>query len=424
MFDKITSKENIYKAYRKAMNGKSKYRPEALEFAQNETYNLRQLRQSLIDETYTFDGYIRFPVFEPKERIVDAPHLKDKIVQLAINNILKEIYIPTFTLDSYACIDGRGTHKCVDRLQHFLRKAKWEYGDGAYIVKADIKKFFYSIDRAILKSMLPKKIKCKKTLRLLHKIIDSANIIDPLGMPLGNTLSQICANLYMSRLDHHCKRMLGLKYYIRYMDDIVIILPDKQSARQALNVIRSFAATNLHLTLNENKAKIFPISQGVNTIGFKVYATHRLLRNDCKKKIKRKIKAMPRLITEGKLTVSKAEQMLNSWLGHAGNASSQNFIKSLTAKHPYIYLSPKGLLKINKHKLEVTPMQPIPINCPHCNHAMEYWTRENYIHCPACGEKLTVEPCAEDLEHETLKPEPSHEPDPDPEDGGPDATNL
>ncbi len=380
-----------------------------MEFAQNETYNLNQIKQSLVDETYEFDGYIRFPVFEPKERIVDAPHYKDKIVQLAINNILKEAYVPTFIFDSYACIDGRGTHKCVDRIQHFIRKAKWEYGEDAYIVKIDFKKFFYSIDREILKKLLAKKIKCEKTLRLLYKIIDSARLIDLLGVPLGNTLSQICANIYLNEIDQYCKRKLSLKYYCRYMDDCIIIMPNKNSAQNLLRLLRIFARDKLHLSLNEDKSKIFPINQGVNAVGFKIYATHRLLRNDCKKKIKRKIKAMPHLIAEGKLTVQKAEQMLNSWRGHSKNSNSYNFVQGLVKKHDFIYISNKGTLKINKTKLGGDHVQPIKINCPHCSQPMEYWTKSDSIFCPQCKERIGVEPCEDELDHETAREELAEE---------------
>lgn len=355
LFKRVIDEDNSYKAYKKCLKGDGKYNPEAMEFALDEVFNLTKLRQSIIDETYSFDGYIRFPVFEPRERIVDAPHFKDKIVQLAINNILKEVYNPAFIFDSYACIDEKGTHKCVDRISHFMRKARWLYGDNAYIIKGDVKKFFYTIDRDVLKTLLPKKIKCKKTLRLLFKIIDSADIIDILGLPLGNTLSQICANIYMNKLDQFCKRKLSLKYYIRYMDDFIIIVKSKDEANRMLDLIREFVGESLHLHLNEDKSKIFPIEQGANAIGYKIYATHRLLRNDSKKKVKRKVKAMTHLIKECKLTVEKAEQMLNSWKGHADHACSYNFIQSLIKKYDFLYLvkkKNKTLFRIDVSKLE------------------------------------------------------------------------
>lgn len=354
IFDRIVAEDNVDEAYIQTLGGKGKYNPDAMVFSLDEVYNLMVLRQSLIDETYEFDGYIEFKVFEPKKRIVNAPYYKDKIVQLAINNVLKEIYNPCFIYDSYACIDGKGTHKCVDRIQYFLRKAKWQYGKDAFIIKLDIKKFFYSIDRDVLKTLLPKKIKCQKTLRLLFKIIDSADSIDDLGLPLGNTLSQISANIYMNEVDNYCKRKLSLKYYVRYMDDIFIIVANRDTAREVLELIRIFIKENLHLDFNKDKTKIFPLNQGVNAIGYKMYPTHKLLRNDSKKKIKRKVKAMPHLIKEGRLTVEKAEQMLNSWKGHAEHANSYNFILSLIANHDFLYLvkkKNKTVFKIDVSKL-------------------------------------------------------------------------
>ena len=111
----------------------------------------------------------------------------------------------------------------------------------------------------------------------------------------------------------------------------------------------------LHLKLNEDKTKTFPLGQGLNAIGYKIYVTHRLLRNDSKKKIKRKVKAMPHLILEGKLTVEKAEQILNSWEGHAEHASSYNFIQGLLEKYDFLYLvkkKDKTVFKIDVSKLE------------------------------------------------------------------------
>lgn len=351
-FDLIVDKNNIDEAYKKTLKGKGKYDPEAMEFAIDEVYNLLQLRQSLIDETYEFGGYISFWVYEPKKRRVDAPHHKDKIVQLAINNVLKKVYYPSFIHDSYACMEKKGTHKCADRLSHFLRKARWEYGEDAYIVKIDVKKFFYTIDREILKELLPKKIKCEKTLRLLFKIIDSADELDLLGMPLGNTLSQLSANIYMNELDQFCKRRLSIKYYIRYMDDVIIIVKNKEEATWVMGVAETFIREELHLNINLDKTKNFPLAQGANAIGFKSFATHRLLRNESKKRIKRKIKAMPELILSGQLTVRKAEQMLNSWKGHAKHADSHNFIQSLLDRFDFLYLNKKGRIKIDVKKLE------------------------------------------------------------------------
>jgi hypothetical protein len=235
-----------------------------------------------------------------------------------------------------------------------LRKARWEYGENAWIIKIDIKKFFYTIDRDILKSFLPKKIKSERLLNLIYHIIDSAKEIDALGMPLGNAISHIGSNIYMDKTDQYCKRKLRLKYYTRYADDITIVVETKDKATEVLAKIDSFVENKLKLKLNAKKTKKFPISQGVNTVGYKIYGTHMLLRNDSKKKIKRKVKKMPRLISEGKITKRKAEQILNSWRGHASHGNSYNFTRKLLRDNKYIYKDKKDAFKINTKKLEVS----------------------------------------------------------------------
>lgn len=345
IFNEIIDEENIYAAYKQTRKGKNKFSIDAINFSNNETFNLKVLRESLINETYKFDGYTKFYVYEPKERLIYAPHYKDKIIQIAINNVLKKIYYPSFIYDSYSCIDGKGTHKCAGRIQQFLKRGKWEYND-PYILKIDIKKFFYSIDRDIFKQILKKKIKCNKSLRLIYKIIDSANEIDKLGLPLGNTLSQIGSNIYMNELDQYIKRELSIKYYCRYADDMFFVLKSKENAKLIMEKVKSFLKEKLKLNVNEHKTKIFPLEQGVNGIGFKIYPTHMLLRNDSKKRIKRKLKGIEHLIIEERMSPQKAEQMLNSWKGHADYACSFNFYNKLINKHEFLKLDENGIFRI------------------------------------------------------------------------------
>lgn len=160
IFKDIINKENIYRAYKKSLEGDSKYTMSAMLFAQDETHNIRNLVWQLIKEDYEFLGYYNFKVYEPKERNVDAPiEHKDKLVQLAVTQILDKVYNPSFIYDSYACMENKGTHRCVDRLQYLMKQASWEYGDNAVVIKCDIKGFFASIDRDILKRILRKKDK-------------------------------------------------------------------------------------------------------------------------------------------------------------------------------------------------------------------------------------------------------------------------
>lgn len=350
LFDEMFSLDNLEKAYKQSLKSDGKFKAEALIFQRNETVNLQRLRDSLYNRTYKFSGYNEFTIYEPKERIINAPHYKDKVVQLAMNNVLKEILVPTFISDSYACMDNRGTHKAVEKVQKNLRKAYWEYGEEAYICKVDVSKFFYSIDRDILKKIYRKKIKDGDVLWVMDVVTDSGGLIDDIGVPLGNTMSQLYANSYLDTLDQYCKRYLSYKYYVRYADDVIIILPNKEEAQKAKYLCEQHLINRLNLVANPKKSQIFPIDQGVNAYGFKVYRSHKLLRDDSKKKIKRKIRKMPYLIASGRMTIDKANQMLGSWSGHARYASSMNFMQSILDKRSYI-TKVDNLLKINEEAL-------------------------------------------------------------------------
>lgn len=352
--DKITDEANFLKAHRQTLLGDTKYNQDAIEFNRDWVHNLEKLRQEVIDGTYEFGEYYEFKVYEPKERIINAPCYRDKIVQCAINNVMKEFYFPKFIKDSYSCIDERGTLACANRISEFVSKAKWKYGEKAQIIKIDVKKFFYTINREILKRIISVKVKCKEALELIYKIIDSASKISKLGLPLGNTVSQICANIYMDVVDQIAKRRMSLKFYVRYADDIVIIVESKEKAIHVLRKITEEMKTKLELETNIKKTKIFPISQGVNVVGFKIHPTHRLLRTDSKIRMKRKLRKFPNLIIAGRITVRKTEQMINSWLGHAKNSCALNFVKSLVRRFAFLdfsIISGKWKIKIIEEAL-------------------------------------------------------------------------
>lgn len=350
-FDEIFSMDNLEKAYKRTLTEGGKFRNEALIFQRNETVNLVRLQKLMYSGKYKFSGYEHFEVFEPKRRVINAPMYKDKIVQAALSIKLNELYNPKFIFDSYSCIEGKGTHKAVAKVQKNMRSAHDKWGGDAYIVKVDVSKFFYSIDRSIAKQLYRKVIKEADVLAVVDEIVDSADEIDEIGLPLGNSISQLCANIYLNELDQYCTRYLHYKHYVRYADDIVIIRPNKVEAQKAKAECVRFLGEKLNLVANPKKSQIFPITQGINAFGFKIYSTHKLLRNDSKKKIKRKVKKMPRLVANDLMTVEKANQILGSWSGHAMYADSHRFIQSILDRRSYIRLD-GNIMKINEEELK------------------------------------------------------------------------
>lgn len=291
-------------------------------------------------------------ITEPKTRSLHIPTLRDKIVQIDIHEALQDIYRPVFVDRSFACLHGKGPIRAALNVQHDMRVARMKWGENAAVIKIDVRKFFYSIDRRVLKQLLAKRFKKLKKkhpefyedllrfYRLLCKVIDSSPEGET-GVPLGNVSSQDFANIVLNELDQFCIRFLGAKLYTRYADDAIILAPDKETAREWLAKIKQFVKDRLHLDLN-SKTKIFYMRQGVNAYGYKIKATHLELRTTSKQKEKRRIKAMIAKLREGRKTRQEIQQEVNSWLGFARWASAYNLAKKIFA--PYRWIKVEGEL--------------------------------------------------------------------------------
>lgn len=334
LYEKIINFKNLQYAYKRVIKGERKFRKDAILFSMLEDVNLVRLWNDLRTGQYRVGEYVRFKVYEPKERWVSAPRVRDKIVQFATHNIIKDVYANVFISDSYACLEERGTHKAVDTVQKYMRIAEREFGD-PWIIKFDISKYFYTIDRDILKGLLRKKIACKKTLWLLDLIIDSSPEGER-GIPLGNVTSQDFANIYLNELDQFVKRFLKVRYYVRYMDDSIAIVDGRDNAKRILNKMKNFIENRLNLAANPKKSQIFPLKQGVNAYGYKIWTTHRLVRDESKRAMKRRIKAIDRKLKSGEIELYDVKQAVNAWLGHARHSNSYNLAKRIFAPYPYI----------------------------------------------------------------------------------------
>lgn len=127
LYERIYDEINLEKSYKRTQKGKRKYRREAIWFSMSKERKLRDLRKELKDKTYHPGSYIEFYVYEPKKRLVHAPHIRDKIVQFSIHSVLQGVYRPVFIKDSYACLEDKGTHEAVHRILHYMRLAQWKH---------------------------------------------------------------------------------------------------------------------------------------------------------------------------------------------------------------------------------------------------------------------------------------------------------
>lgn len=326
-FDKNLTFEKMIEAHERAKRGKmSRY--EVLNFDLNLEPNIVNLVENIRNNKYKMGAYRIFTVHEPKIRIIKALPYVDRVVhQWYVEEFIKRYIVPKFIKDTYACICGRGTHKAVYCMQRYMRMAQRNYGNNYYVLKMDIKKFFYNIDHEILFKIMKNHISDKKLLNFTKLLIDSDD--ETIGIPIGNYTSQFFANIYLDRLDKFIKHKLKIKYYVRYMDDFVLLVKDKEEAKKLYLVISEFLQDTLKLTLND-KSRYYPNSFGVDFCGYRIWSTHRLIRKRSKNKIKKKINRWNKLYDENKLIKRDFVLSFNSWFGHIKHANSytlQNIVK-------------------------------------------------------------------------------------------------
>lgn len=330
-FEKIFDFENLLNAAYQCRKGKTK-RHSTLIFFNNLEENIIELQNELMWDLYQMSPYRHFYVFEPKRRLISAPHFRDRVIHRAIYNVIEPLFDERYIYDSYACRRNKGTHKGADRAQKFIRRVEAKHSK-AYALKADISRYFSSIDHFILKSILDAKLQCNRTKALLFYIIDnSPSDALGVGIPLGNLTSQIFANVYLNELDQYVKQILKVKEYVRYMDDFTIIHHDKRQLHEWRKEIEQFLWQKLRLKTN-SKTQVFPIAKqngrSLDFLGYRIYGSHRLLRKSSVKRIKTKLKKYRKQFANGEIELSDINQNIQSWLGHASHANSHGLKKAL-----------------------------------------------------------------------------------------------
>jgi len=349
LFNKICTFQNLHLAYLKARKCK-RYRNDILKFSYNLEENLLKLQEELSNQTYCHGGYRQFIVCDAKKRCIKAAPFRDRVVHHAVCNIIEPIFNKRFIYDSYACREEKGTHKAIKRLERFIKSLSNSAGERAlneinYVLQCDISKYFASINHKILLEIIKKKISDKKVIWLIEEIVNSpyhrlrratgqANYEKEAGegIPIGNLTSQLFANIYLNELDQFVKHKLRIKYYIRYMDDFLILDRSKIKLHQIKKAIQEFLQDRLILEFHPRKANIFPIEKGIDFLGYQIYDTHRLLRKSTVKRFIKRTRMYQKMLNKGLLSKEKFNNSLQSWAAYAKHADSWRLRKNLQVK--------------------------------------------------------------------------------------------
>jgi len=357
LFEQIYAFSNLVGAAKKAQKGK-KDRPAVVRFHFKLESEVFQLQDELRSQTYRPGKYRSFKIHDPKERMISAAPYRDRVVHHALCNVIEPLFERSFIYDSYANRKGKGTHKAIERFQHYARRSP-------YVLKCDIRKFFPSIDHAVLKQAIRKKIACAKTLWLIDLIIDNSNPQEPhpvyfpgddlftphlrkKGLPIGNLTSQFWANVYMDGFDHYMKEKMRLPY-IRYVDDFVVFSKEKQRLHWAKVEIEEYL-NYLRLITHPRKTQIHRVRDGVPFLGFRVYPFYRQVLKTKTRRYVRHLRKKIKLKDQGVLSPSQLESELNSWLGHIRFGHSQRLeqkiFQAIQEQRVALFKHPRGSWRV------------------------------------------------------------------------------
>jgi RNA-directed DNA polymerase len=306
LMESILDYENLLLAFHKAAKGKAD-RKEVIQFRKNLSENLAALRTELNSDTMVFGSYSFFTVHDPKTRNICAAAFNERVAHHALMNVCGPVLDQSQIFHSYACRKDKGQHRALEQA------SKWASCHGFYF-KMDISKFFDSIDHSILKYMLCNRIKDKKVLGNLFKIIDSHHTTPGRGLPLGNLTSQCFANFYLNRFDLWIKQEKMVRFYLRYMDDM-LVLGDKIMLCRLRDKSRGYLNTCLNLQLKKG-GQINRTDKGIGFLGSVVYPGFMKISSSAKKRISARIKQYEKKYTSNAMdAVDLQERVTAVWAG-------------------------------------------------------------------------------------------------------------
>ncbi len=325
MYDQLTSWANLLLAYRRASKGK-RGQAAVAGFEHQLEEHLVGLQEELRSLTYRPGPYSSFYIHEPKRRLISAAPFRDRVVHHALCNLIEPLFERSFVTDSYANRVGKGTHRALDYAQALARRFR-------YVLQCDVRQFFPSIDHAILRDILTRKIPDPDVLWLIERILEGGQGVlsdeydmvyfpgDDLfavnrsrGLPIGNLTSQLWANVYLNPFDHFVKRTLRCHGYVRYVDDMLLFADDKATLWTWKTAVQERLAA-LRLTIHPG-AHPRPVTEGIPFLGFIVFPQHRRLKRRKGIYFQRKYHRLLQAFQEKKLPLAEVTVQVRSWVNH------------------------------------------------------------------------------------------------------------
>lgn len=341
LYEQLTSYENLELAFKKARKHKT-LKDYVINFEIDLKENLLKLQFEPKTFTYQPNPIKTFIVRDPKTRKIGASDFRDRVVYHALCNIIAPLLGNSFVFDSFANQKGKGTHKAIKRFEQFLPQLTFNHKQTierererarastiiGYALKADIRHYFENISHNVLLKKIRNRIKDEKVIWLIEIILKNHKTgVLGKGMPLGNLTSQFFANFYLDEFDHFVKHELKAKYYLRYVDDFVILHLSQKVLMEWRIKIEDFLEKKLEIYLHPEKSRIIELSRGTTLLGFKIFSKYRLLKKSNSRRIWKRLKKFKQKYDRGELNRDEILMSLESWLAYAEFANTYKFRK-------------------------------------------------------------------------------------------------
>lgn len=292
--------ENLYESHKNCRKSKQQ-KGEVIRFESNLSSNLIKMEKELLSQKYELGAYKKFIIYEPKKRIIEAPSYKDRVViRCFCDYCLKEKIEKKLIYDNAACRKEKGTKFAMERLEKFLRSMYVKQkNNNFYFLKCDIQKYFPSINHEILLKILRDMGFSKEEIGFIKKLMQVTPTGEGVGLPLGNQSSQWFALIYLNSLDRLIKEKLRVKYYVRYMDDMILLSENKEYLQNCQKEIEKHCNTQLLLQLNQ-KTQIGKVKNGIDFLGYRHIVTqtgkiNRKLRNSSRQRMQKHLRVLKKL---------------------------------------------------------------------------------------------------------------------------------
>ena len=339
--------------------------------------NLVDTATALQDRTYAPSRSLCFIARQPKAREIHAADFRDRVVHHVLVPRLEALFEPVFIHDLYSNRKGKGTHAAVERLAAFMRSVGDNGRRPAWFLQLDVRNFFNSIDQAVLFGFINQRLKKAVAAGLIDSAVawdlswltrvllkqdlktetlyrcteGDLNRVPPhkrlsaappgKGLPIGNLTSQFFANVYLNALDQFVKHRLKCRYYLRYVDDFILLDSDPEQLRVWELEIATFLTEHLHLDLKAG-TRLRPVTDGADFLGYIVRPHYRLVRRRVVGNLRDRLTAFARThVSPVSLRLPPERRdalraVLASYLGHFGHADSFNLVQSLFAEFPWL----------------------------------------------------------------------------------------